>query len=266
MTLKDYISHNLTKTKLRVPLIWLRHQRLKSEDIFVASYPRSGSTWLRFLLYEILSGREARFDTINFTIPSVGEQSKAPRLLPTGGRLLQTHESYRREYRKAIYIVRDARDVVLSEFAFQIGQGIFIGNFDMFLDGFLKGKVNGYGSWKQHVTSWLNAIDQNSVANVLVKYEDMRSDPLSALQTIISFLGEQPDRAKIQSAIDHNSLEAMRHKEEDVKERVFKNWGVGHKFVRQGSVQNWQNKLTATQLKLINENCAAPLSRCGYIK
>jgi len=261
-----YISHAITKTKLRIPLTWIRHQNLELEDVFLASYPRSGNSWLRFLLYEILSGNESRFETIIFTIPPVGLQSKAPRLLKTGGRLIKTHESYRREYRKAIYIVRDARDVVLSEYALQIGSGIFRGDFDKFLDDFLKGKVNGFGSWRQHVNSWLDAIDQQFAKVLFIKYEDMRKDTSSTLQAIVSFLGETPDNAKIQIAVDNNSLKNMRHKEEEVKDSVFKDWNSAHKFIGQGETKSGKGKLNEAQLQLINESCAASLSRCGYIK
>ncbi|MEX2446142.1 MAG: hypothetical protein WD734_02295, partial [Dehalococcoidia bacterium] len=45
----------------RSPLRWLLkiqwdHRGLRPADVFVASYPRSGSSWLRFLLYEMTAG------------------------------------------------------------------------------------------------------------------------------------------------------------------------------------------------------------------
>ncbi|HKS75489.1 MAG TPA: hypothetical protein VJQ82_19930, partial [Terriglobales bacterium] len=53
------IRYGVAKSKLRAPLVWLRHRGLGPRDTFVASYPRSGSTWLRFQLFELLTRRES---------------------------------------------------------------------------------------------------------------------------------------------------------------------------------------------------------------
>jgi len=83
--------HVLSKTKVRVPVMWVRHSTLRSCDVFLASYPRSGSTWLRFILQEILTGEPSRFENVNQRIAFVGRHGNAPSLLPSGARLLQTH-------------------------------------------------------------------------------------------------------------------------------------------------------------------------------
>src|SRR5690349_7136880 len=49
------IRYRAAKSRLRAPFVWLRHRGLDPQDTFVASYPRSGSTWLCFLLFEILT-------------------------------------------------------------------------------------------------------------------------------------------------------------------------------------------------------------------
>ena len=43
-------------TVLRTPLIWWRHRGLEPSDMFFAAYPKSGTTWARFVLFEMLSG------------------------------------------------------------------------------------------------------------------------------------------------------------------------------------------------------------------
>src|SRR6478609_9386530 len=151
------LRYRIAKSKVRVPLVWYRHRALSPGDVFVGAYPRSGSTWLRFLLLEVLSGQCAEFDSVNTLLPSVGEHRGSPALLPGGGRLIKTHENYRPEYRKAVYLVRDARDVLLSEYAYQKAKGWFESDFDSYLLAFLKGKVNAYGSWQEHVRDWTDA-------------------------------------------------------------------------------------------------------------
>ena len=80
-------------------------------------------------------------------------------MLPGGGRLIKSHEPYsgpqKRVYRKAIYLIRDGRDVAVSYYYTLIRRGLYEGDFGPFLRLFLGGGVDGYGPWHQHVESWL---------------------------------------------------------------------------------------------------------------
>ena len=145
------------RTRLRLPVTWLLHRRLDPRDVFIASFPRSGSHWLKFQLLEIITGQAADFENVKRRITRVGDHGvpgaaalvalgvinsgKAEPLLPDGSRLMHTHEPYRREYRKVIYLVRDIRDVLLSEFAIGKELGLLryyeIDDFDSFLEPFL---------------------------------------------------------------------------------------------------------------------------------
>ena len=63
------------RTPLRAPFAWWRHRDIKPDDVFLASFERSGSTWLRFLLCELLTGDSAAFERINSVIPEMGRQA-----------------------------------------------------------------------------------------------------------------------------------------------------------------------------------------------
>lgn len=257
------IRHNLTKTALRRPLIWLRHRRITTEDVFVASYPRSGSTWLRFLLFEALTGQPAEFGAVNQAIPRLGRQARAWRLLPQGGRLIQTHEPYRPEYHKAVYLVRDVRDVVLSEYSFQRGQGLYRKSLEDFVESFLLGRVNGYGPWTDHVRSWLDSAPAQAGRVLVVKFEDLRRDPAVTLSNILLFLGAQA-RISVQQAIENNTVEKMREKESRARTTVFKAWSQDHRFVRQGSVEGWRDSLTDDHIRQVEQSACEVLVQLGY--
>jgi len=95
------IRHRITSTRARVPVLWWRHLGLKPEDVFLGCYPRSGSTWLRFTLFEILTGKPSSFDSVNAAFRGPGDRLRGWPLLPGQGRFLGTHELYRPSYRKA---------------------------------------------------------------------------------------------------------------------------------------------------------------------
>jgi Sulfotransferase domain len=257
------IRHQITKSKLRVPLVWLRHRGIKERDVFVASYPRSGSTWLRFLLFEALANAEAGFDNVNRVIPDVGEHASAPSMLPSQGRIIKTHEAYRSEYERAIYVVRDPRDVALSEFAYEGALGRVSGDFDRYLTDFLRGTATAYGSWLHHAESWIDSPLAARGNLMVVRYKDLRKDTVTYLERIVKFLGVSLDRQRIEEAIRNNDFQRMRAKE-DQTPQLGKPTDDQKRFVRKGAVGGWRNQLTPEQLERIEENTAKMLTRLGY--
>ena len=250
--------------------MWFRHLGLKAEDVFVASYPRSGSTWLRFLLLELLTRDSAHFDSVNRTIPDVGTHRGCPAILPGGARLIKTHEAYRSTYRRAVYIVRDVRDVVLSEFAYENARQRISEDFDAFLMLFLRSSVNGYGTWQEHVASWVDAPLESTGELLLVKFEDLRAHTEDTLGQVMEFLGLPADRLQIQQAIANNNVQRMQEKENQVSDidgyspQKTNGNGNGSRFVRGGSVGKWRRKFSEEQVRLIEQYAGLSLARLGY--
>ena len=232
------LRRRLSKTILRAPRIWLCHRGLRPTDVFFASYPRSGTTWSRFTLYEILTGGEASFTTVNDIIrPVYSGRGKA--MLPKNGRLIHTHEPYHKEYQRAIYLVRDPRDVLLSEFAYTTALEFFHGDLDEFVATFLYGRVNPFGAWPQHIDSWLDSPIANTPDFMLVRYEDLRRNPQEGFARMAEFLGVNPGADLIQRAIVRNTVDKMKEKERNEPQRA----SAKGEFVRSGSVQGWRSKL-----------------------
>src|SRR5580692_5998962 len=254
------LRRKLSRTALRSPLIWLRHHGFRPADVFLGSYPRSGTTWSRFVLLEILTGHEGGFDEVNGMLHGVGNQATGAAVLPGGGRLLATHEQYRKQYHKAVYLVRDVRDVILSEFAYTTALEFFKGDLDAFISQFLRKKVNPFGPWQKHVTSWLDSPIASTPNLLTVHYQDLRKDPLEGFMRIAKFLGVDRDPALIQRAIEHNTIDKMKEKERVAPQRA----SVKGRFVRSGEVQGWRAKLTAEQVQFVAEHAGSVLQRLGY--
>ena len=261
---KVQIRYRLAKTRLRAPLVWLRHRHVRTNDVFIASYPRSGSTWLRFLLFDLLSGTEADFSSVHQGIPGVENQSTALPFLPDSGRLLQTHEFFRNEYHKAIYVVRDVRDVVISEFFFGLRKGVFTNGFDSFFFQFLNGKVNPYGYWGNHVESWLASPAASDGKVLFIKFEEMRLNIGAVLVDILEFLGINRDIEAIRKAVQNNTIDKMREKENRAPKGTFKTNRTGIHFIRQGSSGGWRETLSEKQLEIIEARLGRTLDRLGY--
>ena len=256
------LRRKLVQSRLRVPIDWLHHRNFLPSDVFLGSYPKSGITWTRFVLFEILSGLQAGFKSINQLMPGVGRHTKAMRLLPGGGRLVCTHEQYHKDYHRAIYVVRDARDALLSEFAFLRALDFFRGDLDQFISHFLFTPVSayGWGPWQRHVCSWLDSPIAGTENLLLMHYEDLRQNPVAGFSRIVEFLGVDADREKIERAIANNSMQNMREKE---RKEPFRPAMKGP-FVREGAVRGWVSKLSPAQVRLIEQHAGNALLRLGY--
>ncbi|HEV2176119.1 MAG TPA: sulfotransferase domain-containing protein [Terriglobia bacterium] len=257
------IRHKIGKSGLRAPLIWLRHRGLDSRDVMLASYPRSGSTWTRFVLAEIFARESSGFDNVNHFIPEMGIQWPAAAVVPGGGRLIKTHEPYRKEYKRAIYLVRDGRDAMFSQYSREKELGIVYTDFDGYLLAFLQGKIAGYGGWHQHINSWLDSPLEGSGDLLVIRFEEMRKDMETAIAAMLDFLAVPVDAATIRDAVANNTLDQMR-KKENAAQKLHKSASEEGRFVRKGAVAGWRDKLTERQMRLIDEYAGRALSRMGY--
>jgi hypothetical protein len=240
-----------------------RHLRVRRGDAFLASYPRSGNTWLRFMLFEALTGTPAGFHGVRRAIPHVNPYTDTRPLLTNGARLFLTHEQYGRHYRHAtaVYLVRDVRDVVISEYGRQQMNQSYAKNLDHFLEDFLRGRIHRFGSWTEHVAGWTRHAAIGDGSLLIVRYEDLKADPARELSGVLRFLGEPRPPAVIREAVDNNNLEAMREKEDRVRLPEAR---PGFRFVNQGTSGSWRDQLDARQIRRIEEASGRFLERLGY--
>ncbi len=229
-------------------------------DALLASYPRSGSTWLRFLLFECVTGRPADFSSVD----TYGSW-KGPGVLPGGGRLISTHERYCDIDRKVIYLARDPRSIIISEYRLRQRQGNAEGSFDAFVPLFVEGKASPFGSWNNHVDYWVSSLPARRGRLHLVKYEDLRDGPEECLAEIVRFLGVPVDDSVIARAVDNNTLERMRSKEDEAPPQKFRRARSRDvRFVNQGLTQGWKRDLTPQQIGLVELHMGPTLTRLGY--
>ncbi len=255
------------RTKLRAPLDWHRHLGLLPTDVFLAAFPRSGSTWLRLQLHEVLTRSEADFENIAETIPDVGWHRKACKLLPGDRRLIKTHERYRKEYKRAIYLVRDVRDVLVSYFHYQAEFAHFgrkeFGELDDYVKVFMEGKVSQYPVWQDHVASWLESPLAKSDNLLVIRYEDLRADPGRYLREVASYLGIKMDSQTIHIAVENNSFERMRLKE-NVSPTLQSAKAANGRFIRKGTVGGWRERLSQPSIELIERSAGPMMENLGY--
>jgi hypothetical protein len=251
------------KRRLRPIVRFTRYLGLEQQDALVAAYPKSGSTWLRFIVTELLTGEDPEWQLVNATIPYVGGHRRATRLLPDGGRLLLTHDPARGPCLRSVYLVRDVREVAVSSFRWSLRRGADT-DFRSFLDQFAAGRTDLFGSWAEHVRYWLDSDAARRGDLHLVRYEDLRSDPITSVRRVVEHLGIHRSDEEITMAVHDNSLTRMRAKEGRAPDSEVKKYASGEPFVGQGRIGSWRSKLTPDDVALLDRHAHDELVRLGY--
>lgn len=238
---------------------------VRPEDVLVVSYPRSGSTWLRFLLTEILTGKPAEWDQVNRVIPDAGRHLNAPAWLPSGGRLIKTHDRYAGPCGRTIYLVRDVRDVTFSQYRRALRAGGHQ-TLDQHIRDTIAGKTpaSRFGTWRDHVIFWLSTDIARSGDLHLIRFEDLRRDPQPILRGLLEFLELDAADSQLAEAIENNSVRRMQAKEDRALPADVAPGDPNYRWVGEGAVMGWQSKLSAGQVALLESKMGDVLTRLGY--
>lgn len=224
------------------------------DDVFLVSYPRSGNTWTRFLLGNLLWQNDpATFLNIESRIPEIYFNPDRLMRALKRPRLLKSHECFQPHYPRVIYIVRDPRDVAISYYHHNAKAGNITDDYPMasFVPRFIAGEFDPiFGSWRDNVLSW-TTLRQGTPGFLLMRYEDMKRDPATALSGVVAFLeggsfrGIDARPEALQRAIALSSPERMRalEKEEGEKWVLTKRTRSDKPFVRSAISGGWKTQL-----------------------
>lgn len=195
--------------------------------VWLASYPKSGNTWVRFLLHHYLWGEPGNSLELNRRIPDL--HRPAGRIDPSGDRIfVKTHFllheklPYLALTERAIYIKRNPRDVLLSGMNYAKLENP--GSFDdaAYARAFIEQGGDpawigmGFGTWAAHAESW-TATERFPVH--VTSYEAMKSDTAAELRSMLEFVGESPDEERIERAVRLSDFARMREIERREKAR-----------------------------------------------
>lgn len=224
----------------------------RPDDIFIVSYPRSGTTWLQMILYQLTSDGEMEFVHISQVVPWLERSIGARRNLDVmaSPRVFKTHLTSRQMPRwpgKYIYITRDGKDVALSYFNFYKMQLGFKGSFADFFARFMKGKVQS-GSWFKHVRGWRARSSRHNI--LFLNYEDLLTDLEGGIRQIIAFCGFNPTHEKFAALVQRSSFAFMKEHENKFDHATEVLWERGisqGSFINRGKAGGWKEQFTQEQ-------------------
>src|SRR6185436_3850476 len=144
--------------------------------VWLASYPKSGNTWVRFLLARLIRGEIKSSQNVAVQIPDVHDGIHGVHLIGKRTTIIKTHWKFttgmplREDTIGAVYIVRNPIDVMESNqnFAFlrsgslrkEASEEEIAKAASKFVDDFIEHggharfRQFGIGSWEEHARSW----------------------------------------------------------------------------------------------------------------
>lgn len=240
------------------------------DDTFIVSYPRSGNTWTRFLVANLLHPEElVSFANIERVVPDCeATASRHLKRIPRP-RVIKSHEYFDHRYPRVVYIVRDPRDVALSYYDFERKYRHIEDSYPLekYVCDFVKGNLSSkdWGTWGENVGSWISTrMGQESF--LLLRYEDMVEDAALAVRKLAAFFGIRADEMRIASVVERSSAQRMRQFEREQADRWVSTKGKRSDipFIRSAVSGNWRSKLSAGSIAQIEFAWGPLMGTLGY--
>lgn len=225
----------------RLDLDYRRDER----DIFVASYPKSGTTWVQMILYQLTTDGQKTITHIDEVSPHLEEtllwSGRTISDLPPP-RIVKTHLTYHRVPKgpgRYLYVLRDGRDVATSYYHQQHSAHR---DFASYFTAFMRGTLP-YGSWFAHVAAWLR--NRGQLRLHVVRYEDLVADLEGSIRRIAEFCELPIDPDQLPRVVRNCTFEAMKQNESlfNLTNRFRARFGEPPKMIRNGQVGDWRNHL-----------------------
>lgn len=244
-----------------------------SDIIWIASFPKSGNTWVRFMVADLVFAIHDDSRAMEQKIPDMHKDGGRVRLrkdrIWRGHTFAKTHYPLSKNMEdiahKTIYVLRNPLDVLAS----------IVNYYDIeeerkedLVDEFVKTStiesftIWGYGDWFTHLDSWL----ESEKPRLLLTYEDMSRRPLETCNKIAEFLeidATPEDLARVQTNSSFERLQDLERREvagdvDGFFKRVHKT-----PFVHKGAIGAASEIFTADQVRRLEQAFGERIAQYG---
>jgi hypothetical protein len=264
------------EARTRVRRSWFRWW-LRPSDTFMVGHPKSGNTWLAYMLAILLfRDRDHRvtLENVGDYVPFIHAKDHRIgrcRRLPDPRVFRNEIPRYPELYPRVIYLVREPRAALVSFWhMYRVMYGDDRMSLESFVDqylatdGIFRTWNHGMPRWDRQVTDWFGQAAKGSRVLTL-RYEDMVADRRACLHQLARFLGIDRDDAEFALAASRGEFDAMRQVEDRHGAEAYKGKARGEgKFVRVGEIEGWRREMAPSLAARIAAEFAPAMALAGY--
>ncbi|XP_062952168.1 amine sulfotransferase-like [Cynocephalus volans] len=234
---------------------------IRDDDVFIITYPKSGTIWtqqiLSLIYFEGHRNRTENVETIDrapFLEYNIRNMNFIDRPSP---RLFTSHIPYylapkglKNKRAKIVYVYRNPKDVLISYFHFSKLVVVLeaTDTIEHFMKKFLDGKVVG-SLWFDHIRGWY---EHKHDFNILfMMYEDMKKNLRSSVLKISDFLEKELSEEDVDAIVRQATFQSMKCDPQANYDLILqKEVGTRNNegcFLRKGTIGDWKHHLTVEQ-------------------
>ncbi|KAJ8040137.1 Sulfotransferase family cytosolic 1B member 1 [Holothuria leucospilota] len=258
-------------------IVGVRDWNTRQEDIFISTYPKSGTHWMYEIVLLILAdGYSEKIDRsqmishmiemmyppdLTRPIYEIFDEKGSPRVilshLPWQFLPKQLTEQKKG---KVIYVTRNPNDILASMSRFILASSGKEKDeiiWKYLINTFLTGDAS-YGSWFDHVERYWEQRNQGNV--FFTSYEQLKKDFRSVVKPLSKFLGHELDEDALDRVEEKSSVKAMKKTYDDIERNIpggaemVKAMGK-NSFIQKGVIGSWKDYFTVAENELFEEVC-----------
>jgi hypothetical protein len=239
------------------------------DDLFVVTYPRSGTTWTEQIVHLILNKGEQGEQFLTDAAPWLETLPRRPQGMKgflqtlSGRRLFTSHlplilmPDFTDKKAKYIYVARNPKDVAVSFYYHDRSKSGYDGTWDEYFNLFIQGKVM-YGSYFDHVLPRWQASQKTD--NILfLKFEAMKHDLAGVVGQIAAFIDVPLNQTLLELVIAGSAFQAMATNEKTNFNWIPQREGIP-KHYRKGIIGDWRNQFSPEQNQIFDQIYSQKLS------
>ncbi|QMU27102.1 sulfotransferase domain-containing protein [Adhaeribacter radiodurans] len=216
----------------------------RDTDIYVVTYPKSGTTLMQMLLYQMTTDGNMDFEHLYKVSPWCRFSAYFNQPMPSVGqrRIIKTHDPYQMlggiQKGKFIFVLRDGLDVIASLHQHLLDYNNPQSDFSDLANRKMR-------DWFEYNKNWL---ENKAKLNILyLHYEDVITNKEQVIQTIATFLEIEMSEPLMERVLQKTSFDFMKKHETKFGEQPEPN-KVYNNFIRNGKSGEGKQKFTEDQI------------------
>ena len=253
-----------------------QHWTPRADDVFIASFPKSGTTWTQQIVRLVYS-RGLIHDSdppLHTIIPWLDDSEDLPDLSVVDSmispRVFKSHNPYHllprklTESNRLIYVTRNAKDTAVSMYFHTFGFKMYEYDepIEHFIDECIAGRVE-YGPYWTHLKSWHIQREQRNI--LVLHYEEMQADLAATVARVARFLDQPLTNEEIERIAQLSTFSSMKKDPRtsmqlwDEEQRK-----PGMPFMRKGEAGDWTNHFTLKLAQVFDNTFEAKMTGINW--